>query len=81
MAVDQLNAVDVRHALKACAVVRRELHGAEWRATCQGRTRLGEPIEAAVKMIDALTEEVGGVGRIRVAAKLLVVTVYRGTGK
>ena len=32
-------------------------------------------------MIDALTEEVGGVGRIRVAAKLLVVTVYRGTGK
>jgi hypothetical protein len=59
IAPDQLNAVDVRDALKACAVVRRELHGTDWRATCQGRT-LSEPIEVAVKVIDALTEEVAG---------------------
>ena len=77
MTNDQLNAVDVREALKACTVVRRELHGLDWRATCQGRTRLGEWIEVVVKVIDPIIREAAEIPEVRVQARLLVITVYR----
>lgn len=44
----QLNAVDVRFALKGCSVVAAESHGEELRHTCSGRTRAGEAIEVPV---------------------------------
>lgn len=78
MGTDKLNAVDVRSALKGCAVVRREMHGLDWRATCQGRTRLGEPIEMVVKMMDS--EAAAGTSGAGTEARLLVVTVYKRTG-
>ncbi len=81
MTVDQLNAVDVRQALKGCTVVRRELHGLDWRATCQGRTRLGELIEVVVKVIDPKIQVAAEIPEVMVQARLLVITVYRRTSK
>ena len=44
----QLNAADIRFALRGCAVVASEFHGEELRHTCSGRTREGEVVEVPV---------------------------------
>lgn len=50
---DEVNAVDVQHALKGCAVVDLRRKGADWAFTCNGRARDGRELEASVIVVDA----------------------------
>jgi hypothetical protein len=53
MTADQVNTLDVKTALKGCAVNRYELHGNDdWRATCRGRTRQGRLIEVSLRIFE-----------------------------
>jgi hypothetical protein len=79
--VEQLSALRTRLGaeMTGCTVVRREMHGLDWRATCQGRTRLGETIEVVVKVIDA--EAIApGLGA-ETESKVVVITVYKRTSR
>jgi hypothetical protein len=52
MTADHVTATDVEFALRGCWVVRRELHGNDWRTTCRGRTRQGHLIEISVRVFE-----------------------------
>jgi predicted deacylase len=78
MAKDQVNAAQVRRALKGCAVIRNESHGLSWRATCQSRTPEGGVIEVVVEIVDPVLagDETLGTETIEEETKAVVVTVY-----
>jgi hypothetical protein len=71
MSNDQVNALDVRHALRGCSVIRAEMHGYDWRYTCLGLTRDEERIGIAVKICQNSRK-----GAEKEVA-LYVITVYR----
>ena len=64
MTADQINAADVRFALKGCSAVRFESHGQAWRVTCRGRSREGYLIEIVARVFEK-------------DQRIQIVTVYR----